>query len=119
MRAKPIPFPALLAGPDHALALAPVNLSDLTAKQLACLLVAPPPQLLVDCGGLLLPHPLGACRFVTQLLQLRRRGARLWLCNVHPELRRCLQHLNLAAVFQLCGEARLTRSTHAGRTAST
>ena len=78
-----------------------MNLADLTAKQLACLLVAPPSQLLVDCGGQLLPHPLGVCRFVGQLLQMRLRGTCLWLCNVHPGLRRCLQQLELEAVFHL------------------
>ncbi len=81
----------------------PVNLADLTAKQLAVLLVAPPARLLVDCGGLLLPHPLGVCRFVTLLLQISQRGTRLWLCNVHPGLSRCLQQLELEAVFNLNG----------------
>ena len=94
-----------MTGPGCAPALPPVNLSDLTAKQLACLLVAPPPQLLVDCGGRLQPHPLGVCRFVAQLLQLRLRGTCLWLCNVHPGLRRCLHQLNLGAVFHLPGGA--------------
>jgi anti-anti-sigma regulatory factor len=82
-------------------ALLPVCLADLTAKQLACLLVAPPTQLLIDCGGLLMPHRLGVCRFVAQLLQMRLRGTRLWLCNVHPGLQRCLQQLELADVFHL------------------
>ena len=89
--ARPVAAPAPLS----------VNLADLTAKQLMCLLVAPPSQLLFDCGRLLLPHPLGVCRFVAQLLQLRRRGTRIRLSNVHPGLRSCLRHLKLAALFHL------------------
>ena len=80
-----------------------VNLAGLNARELAGLLVAPPERLLVNCGGLLLPHPLGVCRFVAQLLLLRRRGMSIWLSNVHPGLRHCLAHFNLAAVFQLDG----------------
>ena len=64
-------------------------------------MVAPPPHLLVDCGGLLLPHPLGVCRFVSQLLLIRQRGTCMWLCNVHPGLRRCLQHLELEDLLHL------------------
>ena len=97
-------YSALLSVPAADPTLTPVNLADLTAKQLADLLVAPPAQLLIDCGGLLLPHPLGVCRFVAQLLQLRLRGTCLWLCNVHPKLRRCLHELQLSAVFCLNGE---------------
>ncbi len=78
-------------------------MANITAKQLACLLVAPPPHLLVDCGALLLPHPLGVCRFVAQLLQMRQRGTCLWFCNVHPGLRRCLHQLELDGLFYLNG----------------
>ena len=92
---------ALLPIPVADPTLTPVNLADLTAKQLACLLVAPPSHLLVDWGGRLMPHPLGVGRFVAQLLLVRGRGACIWLCNVHPGLRRCLQQLGLAAVFHL------------------
>ncbi|MET4076571.1 hypothetical protein [Hymenobacter sp. UYCo722] len=95
-----VSYPALLAGPA-APALTPVRLADLTAKQLAVLLVAPPPHLLVDCGGRRLPHPLGVCRFVTQLLQISQRGTRLGLCNVHPSLHRSLWHLKLDDLFHL------------------
>jgi anti-anti-sigma regulatory factor len=93
--------PALPGGTAAAPTLTPVHLADLTAKQLAALLVAPPPHLLVDCGGLLLPHPLGVCRFVAQLLQMRQRGTCLWLCNIHPALYRCLLRLELDALFHL------------------
>lgn len=82
-------------------ALTSVRLGALTAKQLAVLLVAPPPHLLVDCGGQLLPHPLGVCRFVTQLLQISQRGTLLWLCNVHPSLHRSLWRLKLDDFFHL------------------
>ena len=94
-------FPALPGGTAASATLTPVNLADLTAKQLAVLLVAPPPHLLVDCGALLLPHPLGVCRFVAQLLQIRQRGTCLWLCNIHPGLYRCLLLLELDALFHL------------------
>ena len=92
-----------MARPVAAPAPRPVNLADLTDKQLMCLLVAPPSQLLIDCGRLLLPHPLGVCRFVAQLLQLRQRGTCIRLCNVHPGLRRCLQQLGLGAMLPLNG----------------
>lgn len=103
-----------MAGSGAAPALLPVNMVDLTAKQLAYLLVAPPSHLLVDCGGLLLPHPLGVCRFVAQLLQLHLRGTCIWLCNVHPKLRRCLYGLQLDTVFHLNGEAQPTGTAPAG-----
>ena len=93
----PAPFPATPAQLGSDPALRPVRLADLTPKQL----VVPPARLLVDCGGQVLPHPQGVCRFVTQLLQLRRRGARIWLCNVHPVLRRYLHQLKLEALFHL------------------
>ena len=102
----PVHYSALLSIPVADPTLTPVNLADLTAKQLACLLVAPPPHLLVDCGGLLIPHPLGVGRFVAQLLLVRGRGTCIWLCNVHPGLRRCLQQLGLAAVFHLNGQGK-------------
>lgn len=96
-------FPASLTGTAEAPALTPVNLASLNAQQLTKLLVGPPPLLLIDCGGQLIPHPLGVCRFVAQLLQLRLRGARVLLCNVHPGLRRCLYQLDLDAVLDLNG----------------
>ena len=99
--ARPVAAPAPLS----------VNLADLTAKQLMRLLVAPPSQLLIDCGRLLLPHPLGVCRFVAQLLQLHLRGGRIWLCNVHPGLRRYLHQLKLGALFHLTGQETPPRAT--------
>ena len=105
---------ALLPIPVADPTLTPVNLADLTAKQLACLLVAPPSHLLVDCGGLLMPHPLGVGRFVAQLLLVRGRGTCIWLCNVHPGLRRCLQQLELAAVFHLTGQGKSFGTTAIG-----
>ena len=85
--------------------LMPVAVADLTARQLALMLFTPPAHLLVDCGGLLVPHPLGVCRFVAQLLELHRRGTYIGLCNVHPGLHRYLQQLNLTALFHLSGQA--------------
>ena len=70
--------PALLAGPAVAAAPTPVKLAALDATELTRLLVAPPAQLLVDCGGQRTPHPLGVCRYVAQLLLLRRQGADIW-----------------------------------------
>ena len=102
----PVHYSALLSIPAADPTLTPVNLADLTAKQLARLLVTPPPHLLIDCGGLLVPYPLGVCSFVAQLLLMRGRGACIWLCNVHPGLRRCLQQLGLAAVFHLNGQGK-------------
>lgn len=92
-----------MIGPASAPVLRPVSLSDLTASPLASRLLAAPALLLIDCEGRLLPHPLGVCRFVAQLLQLHQRGASLWLSNVHPELRRSLHHLGLGAVLHLTG----------------
>ena len=98
----PVHYSALLSIPAADPTLTPVNLADLTAKQLACLLVAPP------------PHPLGVCRFVAQLLLVRGRGTCIWLCNVHPGLRRCLQQLGLAAVFHLNGQGKPTEAATTG-----
>ncbi|RFP63561.1 hypothetical protein D0N36_18725 [Hymenobacter lapidiphilus] len=81
----------------------PLHLADLTAEQLAGLLVAPPAQLAVDCRWLLAPHPLGVGRFVSQLLVIRSRGTRIHLAQVHPVLARCLHHLGLSRVFHLQG----------------
>ena len=69
--------------------------------------LAPPPRLLVDCGGQLLPHPPDAGRFVAQL---RLRGACIWLCNVHPVLRRYLRQLKPGALFHLAGQETPTRA---------
>ena len=104
-----------MAGPGEApAALLPVTLAALTAKQLACLLVAPPPRLLIDCGGLLLPHPLGVGRFVSQLLLMRRRGTCIWLCNLHPGLRGCLYQLELHTLFHVIEQGKPTGAAAAG-----
>ncbi|UOQ69362.1 hypothetical protein [Hymenobacter volaticus] len=94
-------FPVSLAGPGGAAALTPVNLAGLDAKQLASLLVEPPAQLLVDCGSLFAPHPLGIGHFVSLLLNMRRRRTDIWLCNVDPVLHECLHQLKLGALFHL------------------
>ena len=100
--------PTLLAGPAAA-APTPVILAALEAAQLTRLLVALPPYLVVDCGGQRTPHPLGVCRYVAQLLVLRRQGADVWLCNVHPGLRRYLHQLQLEALFHLTGQETLAQ----------
>ena len=61
-----------------------------------------------------MPHPLGVCRFVAQLLVIRGRGTCIWLCNVHPGLRRCLRQLNLAALFHLNGQGQPTAAASTG-----
>ncbi len=110
----PVHYSALLSIPAADPTLTPVNLADLTAKQLARLLVTPPPHLLIDCGGLLVPYPLGVCSFVAQLLLMRGRGACIWLCNVHPGLHRCLHQLKLAALFHLNGQGKPTEAAATG-----
>lgn len=66
-------------------------------------LLLPPPQLLVDCGRVVIPHPWGVCHFAAQLLQLRRRGASISLINVHPVLLHCLHQMELDGLFHLRG----------------
>ena len=95
--------PSSLFGPAAAAALVPLNVAALNATQLTDLLAEPPAHLLVDCRGQPALHPLGVCRFVAQLLQLRSRGISIWLCNVHPVLRRCLYHVKLGPLFHVGG----------------
>ncbi|MDF7815250.1 hypothetical protein [Hymenobacter sp. YC55] len=97
-------FPASPADATAVAALLPVSLGKLTAQQLAQLLLEPSPQLLVDCGGLVAPHPLGVCHFATQLVLLRQKGVCVYLCNVHPVLRHCLHQLKLQYLFHSLGE---------------
>ena len=98
-------------------ALLPVNVAALTEQQLTCLLATPPAQLLIDCGALLLPHPLGVCAFVAQLLPLRHKGTSIGLCNVHPQVRHCLQELHLSAIFHLNGNFPSAEACLTGRAA--
>jgi anti-anti-sigma regulatory factor len=88
----------LLAEPA-APALLLMNLAAVDAALLARMLLQPHPQLLIDCGAQPCRRDLGVCYFVSQLLQLRRRGDSVWLCNVDPLLRRCLQQLGLTTYF--------------------
>ncbi|WP_216726991.1 hypothetical protein [Hymenobacter siberiensis] len=87
--------------PATTVAQKPLYLAGLTPKQLACLLLAPPAHLSVDCREQLVPHPQGVCRFVAQLLVIRSRGTCIQLCQVHPVLHRCLHLLALGPVFHL------------------
>lgn len=93
-----------LAGPAAATALAPEQFGDLSAEQLAQLLITPPPpHLTIDCGGQCAPRPAGVCRFVSYLLLLRQRGTSIRLRNVHPVLQRCLFQLRLENLLHLNG----------------
>ena len=100
-----------MASPSQVPLLRPINLTDLSPVQLTRLLVTPLPQLLIDCEGPLLPHPLGVCRYVSLLLQLRRLGTDIWLCNVRPELRRYLHELQLGPMFHFAEPALPTEAT--------
>ncbi|TFZ62673.1 hypothetical protein E4631_24720 [Hymenobacter sp. UV11] len=57
------PFPAAVL-PATTVALKPLCLADLTAKQRAGLPLTQPANLSVDCWGLLAPPPQGVCRSV-------------------------------------------------------
>ncbi|RZK24512.1 MAG: hypothetical protein EOO63_17090 [Hymenobacter sp.] len=92
--------PMLLAEPV-APALLLVDLTALDVALLTQILHQPHPQLLIDCGAQPCRRSQGVCHFVSQLLLLRRQGASVWLCNVDPLLRRCLQSLGLATSFFL------------------
>lgn len=89
---------------EVAPALLPVDLAAVDAGQLVYTLRPPgpgqpPAQLLVDCGALPYQRTLGVCFLVSQLLVLHQSGARVWLRNVSPVLRHCLQLLQLNAFF--------------------
>ena len=97
--------PALLpeTAPRPLLPLPPVSPAELNKTLLTGLLVASPARRLANCGGAIMPHPLGMGHFVSQLLQLRRRIGCIWLLNVHPVLRRCLHQSGVGALFHLSG----------------
>lgn len=59
----------------------------------------PPPSLHIDCGHLRCQRTLGVSYVVSQLLRLRQAGASIRLRNVNAPLRRCLQLLQLGALF--------------------
>ncbi|HEX8329752.1 MAG TPA: hypothetical protein VF629_19605 [Hymenobacter sp.] len=59
----------------------------------------------VDCGRLRCQRTLGVGYVVSQLLLLRRTGAKIWLRNVNAPLQRCLSLLQLERLF-LVGDAR-------------
>jgi anti-anti-sigma regulatory factor len=82
-------------------ALLLVNLAAVDAPLLARMLLQPHPQVLIDCQAQPCRQSLGLCYFLSQLLALRHRGASVWLSNVDPLLRRCLQQLGLAASFSI------------------
>lgn len=75
------------------------NLASVEATLLTRMLLQPPPQLLIDCEAQPCRRSLGVCHFVSELLLLRQQGGSVWLLNVDPLLRRCLQQLGLTAHF--------------------
>ncbi|GAB3637944.1 hypothetical protein GCM10027422_35340 [Hymenobacter arcticus] len=93
--------PATPLAEPAATALLLVNLAAVDAALLDRMRRQPQPQLLINCGMQPCRRGLGVCHFLSQLLLLRQRGASVWLCNVDPLLRRCLQQLGLAASFFL------------------
>jgi anti-anti-sigma regulatory factor len=82
--------------------LATVDLDAIDATQLARSLQGSPhhPELLVDCGRLKCLHTLGVSHVVSQLLVLHQAGANIWLRNVNPTLRRCLELLKVSHLFR-------------------
>jgi anti-anti-sigma regulatory factor len=80
--------------------VATVSLDDAGAMQRLCGLRQCPP-LYIDCSNLRCQRTLGVSHVVSQLLLLRRAGARIWLRNVNAPLRRCLHLLRLEALFHL------------------
>lgn len=65
----------------------------------------PRPEVHLDCSRLTCQRHLGVSHVVSQLLRLRRSGARVWLHGVNPALRRCLQLLHLTPLFQFADAA--------------
>jgi anti-anti-sigma regulatory factor len=59
------------------------------------------PPLYIDCANLTCQRTFGVSHVVSQLLLLHKAGARIWLRNVNAPLRRCLQLLQLEALFHL------------------
>lgn len=82
-----------------ATALIPVSLAHVDAALLARLLLAPEPQVLIDCQAQPCRRALGVCYFLSQLLGLRQRGARVWLRNVDASLHQYLRQLGLESAF--------------------
>jgi len=80
--------------------IATVDLDKAAAVQRMCALPQCPP-LYIDCANLTCQRTLGVSHVVSQLLMLRRAGARIWLRNVNAPLRRCLRLLQLEAIFHL------------------
>lgn len=98
----PTSSPAVLSSQASVTSLITVDLDAVDVEQLAQALAGTPRvQLLVDCDALRCQRTLGVSHVVSQLLHLRRSGASIWLRNVNPTLRRCLQVLHLNDMFLL------------------
>jgi len=86
--------------PSPIARIATVDLDRAFAVQRMCALPHCPP-LYIDCSKLACQRTLGVSHVVSQLLLLRRAGARIWLHHVNAPLRRCLGLLHLEALFHL------------------
>lgn len=60
-----------------------------------------PPHLVIDCSRLKCLRNLGVSYVVSQLLIFHQSGARVFLRNVEPVLRRCLHLLRLDNLFSI------------------
>lgn len=98
----PTSSPAVLFNQASVTSLLTVDLDAVDVERLAQALAGKPRvQLMVDCHTLRCQRTLGVSHVVSQLLQLRRSGASIWLHNVNPTLKRCLQMLHLNDLFLL------------------
>ena len=101
MKTLPINF---LPPTAHTSTFATVDLDDARALQLARSLAHHMEEgrrhFLVDCENLVCQRTLGVNHVVSQLLMLRKAGAVIWLRNVNATLARCLDVLQLNALFR-------------------
>lgn len=79
--------------------ITPLDLDAVDAHQLARELPSIRPHYAVDCAQLKALQHHGVSYVISQLLVLRRSGARIWLRNVPPALARCLRLLGLEQLF--------------------
>lgn len=98
MRALLSSAPAVLAVPLTTLDLDEAAAVGAACWQLRCSPLTHLP-LCIDCGHLRCQRTLGISHVVSQLLRLRQAGASIWLRNANAPLQRCLQLLQLGALF--------------------
>jgi anti-anti-sigma regulatory factor len=84
--------------------MTPIDLDTVDAIQVIRTLAQHPeqkrPQFLVDCSSLKCLRSQGVSYVISQLLMLHQSGSGVWLCNMSPVLKRCLELLRLDALFQ-------------------